>query len=198
MYDDSPEVPILPPSVERAIPTLRRIGWFSFWSQIVFAIFSFLCVMLGLTFSRGIGNNNSGGGPQIFFALTGLIVLIMSIYWASRYSKLSRQLATPNGKTRPKRSETLQLIERGLVINLVGLLFCLISAEAISGILLIKMQGQSAIQGAGGGFNISAEFLSKLIQPADIFTLAGITHSLVGHFIGLVASLWLLRSIGRS
>jgi Protein of unknown function (DUF3611) len=197
MYDQS-EITVLPPALERAIPALRRIGWVSFWSQIVFAIFAFLCVMLGVTFGRGIGNSSSGGGPQIFFALTGLIVLIGSIYWASRYSKLARQLANPNGKIRPKRSDTLQLIERGLVINLVGLLFCLISAEAIAGILLIKMQGQSAIQGAGGGFNISAEFLSKLIQPADIFTLAGITHSLVGHFIGLLASLWLLRSISRS
>ncbi|MDY6937950.1 MAG: DUF3611 family protein [Cyanobacteriota bacterium] len=186
----------LPPAVARASTALRRAGAIGFWVQVVLGVVAGLIFLFAIPASAASKRTTEATisaeqGPGIFFAVTSVVALLISIYWSSRYIKLARKLATVDGERRPKRSQTNQLIERGLIVNLVGLFFGLLAAETITGILLAK-----ALQAQGVAF--SQDALSQLIQPLDIFVVLGNTHTLVAHFSGLLTSLWLLKWINRS
>lgn len=184
----------LPPSVERVIPALRRAGQISFWTQVVLGVVAGLififCIPIASSNNSAPAEINPGRGPGIFFALTGLVCLIISIYWASRYTQLSRVLGG-NSEDRPSKAETLKTIELGVIVNLVGMLFNLLAAETITGVLLAK-----ALRSEGVAFSPAA--INQLIQPLDIFVVLGNTHTLFAHFVALVFSLWLMRWVARS
>jgi Protein of unknown function (DUF3611) len=189
---NSPQLHSLPPSVERAIPVLRRFGWISFWIQVILGVVAGLIFLFAVPVaaaSKAEGTVSPESGPSGFLAVAGLVALFISVYWSSRYPKLAQQLAIP--EKRPSKSETLQLIERGLIINLVGMLFSLLAAETIAGVLLAK-----ALQSSGVTFSDLAQ--KTLIQPLDIFVVLGNTHTLVAHFTGLLSSLWLLKWLNKS
>lgn len=184
----------LPPSVERVIPALRRAGRISFWTQVVLGVVAALififCIPIASSNASSPAEINPGRGPGIFFALTGLVCLSVSIYWASRYTQLSRVLGG-NSEDRPSKAETLKTIELGIIVNLVGMLFSLLAAETITGVLLAK-----ALRSEGVAFSPVA--INQLIQPLDIFVVLGNTHTLFAHFVALTFSLWLLRWVTRS
>jgi len=184
----------LPPSVERVIPALRRAGQVSFWVQVVLGVVAALiylfCIPIASSNASAPVEINPGRGPGIFFALTGLVSLAVSIYWASRYTQLSRVLGGST-ETRPSKAETMKTIELGIIVNLVGMAFALLAAETITGVLLAK-----ALRSEGVAFSPAA--INQLIQPLDIFVVLGNTHTLVAHFVGLTFSLWLLRWVANS
>ena len=183
----------LPPSVERVIPALRRAGQISFWTQFFLGIIAALIFIFAIPIASNPTDPSGmspGRGPGIFFALTGLVCLIVSVYWASRYTQLARVLGG-NNEDRPSKAETLKTIELGIIVNLVGMLFSLLAAETIAGVLLAK-----ALRAEGVAFTPGA--IDRLIQPLDIFVVLGNTHTLFAHFVALVFSLWLIRWVTRS
>ncbi|MBP0001313.1 MAG: DUF3611 family protein [Cyanobacteria bacterium SID2] len=185
----------LPPAVERVIPALRLAGWTSFWVQIVLGIVAGLIFVFAVSVAAfddsEAAQMNPGRGPGIFFAITGLIALGISIYWSASYVQLAKRLKIPDSSVRPTRAQTVRSIEIGTLINIVGMLFNLMAAETITGILLAK-----ALRSEGVAFSPAA--LKQLIQPIDLFVVLGNTHTLVAHFIALVASLWLLRWVANA
>ncbi|PPT05800.1 hypothetical protein CKA32_000358 [Geitlerinema sp. FC II] len=192
---DSSEIQALPPAVERVIPALRRAGQLSFWVQIILGVVAALIFLFTIPIAAsdepGAAQINPGRGPGIFFAVTGLVALGISIYWTLRYGQLAKRLGIADSTLRPTRAETVRAIEIGSIVNLVGMLFNLLAAETITGILLAK-----ALRSEGVAFSPAA--LNQLIQPIDIFVVLGNTHTLFAHFIGLTTSLWLLRWVVKS
>lgn len=194
-----PESSSIPPAIERIVPAFRRSGWISFWVQVVIAVVAtliFAFSLISLAFSDSSAGRsqtiNPGTGPGIFFALSGLIALAISIYWTYRYTRFAKQLVSPEAGKRPSKSDAVQLVQRGLIINLVGMLFNLMAAEAITGILLAK-----SLQSLGAFFSATGS-ITRLIQPLDIFVVLANTHSLVAHFVGILVALFLLRAIYRN
>ncbi len=185
----------LPPPVQRVIPALRRVGWISFWIQLVLAVVAGLIFLFAILIEspaprEAVRTSNVGIGPGIFFAILGLVSLGLSIYWAFRYTRLSQQLGSVNSKLRPRRADTLKMVRQGLMVNLAGMTFTLLAAEAIGGILLAK-----ALKYQGGGSLVTALRPQDFIQALDIFVVLANTHTIVAHFIGIITGLWLLNWI---
>ena len=180
----------LPLALQRVAMTLRTVGWIAFWSQLVLAVIS---AVILLTFSFFSGNENVQGSAQgtgfgLVFAICGLITLAIGIYFAFRYTRLSRNLLDSSTQ-RPSKAETLQLIRFGLIVNLAGMLFTIVGTFAIVGSILTKSLSQPQ---AGAIFDAS-----RFVQPLDLFAVQANINTILAHFVGIVAAIWLLDRLNR-
>ena len=182
----------VPPAVRRIASAFRITGVISLWSQLVLAVVSTLVLLFAAVSLnvRGEGSN-PGTGFGLLFAVAGLIMLYAGAYWAFTYTRLSRKLQASDPKLRPKPRDATQSLRVGLIINLIGMLLTLLGGQAIVGALLAK----SVAQPQGGA--VFAERLTQFVQPLDIFVVQANTNTIFAHFIGIVASLWLIRSMNR-
>ncbi|QKD83341.1 DUF3611 family protein [Thermoleptolyngbya sichuanensis A183] len=187
----------LPPAVQRVALAFRRTGWISFWAQLVPGVISagsLIFASFGLaaaTTTPGVPSPTSTEtGTGAFFSMLGLIALAASVFWAFRYARLGRRLQTADTRVRPKRGEAFQLLRVGLMINLAGMLLTFLGAQAIIGSLVIKASAQ--------GFAIFSGSAARFVNPLDMLLVLATTNINMAHFIGIVASLWLLRVMSRS
>lgn len=181
----------LPPAVRRIAGAFRIVGWIGFWAQLVLAVVSSLVLLFAAPSLRS-GSNNPGTGVGLLFAVLGLVLLYIGAYWAYRYTQLSKRLQTPDTKVRPKPADVVSALRIGLIINLVGMLLTLLGAEAIVGALLAKSLSQPQ-----GGAIYDLGRSTQFIQSFDIFIVQANTNTIMAHFVGVVASLWLVRSMSR-
>ncbi len=181
-------------TIQEIAQAFRLTGWISFWAQLVLGVVA--AVILGFaSLSRDVATGQQrsvGTGLGIFFAVVAVIALGASLFWAFRYTRISRQLQSSNPNNRPRKADTIQLLRLGLSINLVGLLVGLIGAQAIVGALVAK--SLTLPQAGVGVYQIDP---SRIIRPLDIFVVQANTNTVAAHFAGLMGSLWLLNRVNR-
>jgi amino acid transporter len=181
----------LPPAVRRVASAFRITGLISFWAQLVLAVIStIVLIFAGSNLGNRSESPNPGTGVGVFFAFLGLVLLYAGVYWAFSYIRLARRLQASDPKNRPKPRDATQALRIGLTINLIGMLLTLLGAQAIVGSLLAKSLSQP--QGT-----ILAERSTQFVQSLDIFIVQANTNTVLAHFIGVVASLWLIRAMSR-
>lgn len=175
------------PNVLRVVLAFRRWGWASFWTQVVLCVVSSL-VLLQLVLLKAPTTNIPTGAdsnpatlPGLSFAWAGIAILGASIFWNFRYTQMAKKLRSPD---RPTKTQTVFQIKIGIMINLVGMLITLVGAASIVGALTLRSQ-QGVFAGAGN-FNLT-------IQPLDFQIIQASFNIIFAHFVGLVASLWLLN-----
>jgi Protein of unknown function (DUF3611) len=179
-----------PQTVRKIAAQLRRVGWAGFWLQLILAIVSTLIFLFAIPFAS-TGARNPGTGGSLLFALGGLVAVYISTYWSFRYISIGRKLKNPD--LRPKKADTVKLIQWGLLCSVLGLGSSVMGAESIAGTLLGK-----SLSLAQPFAVYSPDALSKIIQPLDIFIVLANTHTITAHFIGIVGSLWLLSKLSKS
>jgi hypothetical protein len=194
----------LPPAVRRVSSAFRWAGWISFWSQIVLAVVSGIVLLFAASNFGAVsqpvpstipgvpavpaGNTfNPGAGAGLGLAVLGLLALFAGSYWAFRYTRIARQLKTLDAQARPKPGDARWTLRTGLAINLAGMLLTILGAQTIVGSLV----GKSFAQGIG----IFTGNFARFINPSDIFLVQANTNTIMAHFIGLVATLWILRLV---
>jgi hypothetical protein len=121
--------------------------------------------------------------------VAGLVALFIGAYWAFSYTRLARRLKTPDAQARPKPGDLIKMLRMGMFINLVGTLLTLLGAQAIVGSLLLKSFAQ-----AGSLFSGT---LSRFVTPLDIFLVQANINTLMAHFFGIIATLWLIQVMNR-
>jgi hypothetical protein len=177
------------PNVLRVVLSFRRWGWTAFWTQVVLCVVSSVVLLQLFLFPRTGAISPTGLDtspatlPGLSFAWVGVAVLGASIFWNFRYTQMAKKLRSPD---RPTKSQTVFQIKIGLIINLIGMFVTLLGAFAIIGALTLRAgQGQAILPGAGS-FN-------SVIQPLDFQIIQASFNIIFAHFVGLVASLWLLN-----
>ncbi|NJM57609.1 MAG: DUF3611 family protein [Synechococcales cyanobacterium RU_4_20] len=177
-----------PAPVHKIASEFRRLGWASFWFQTVLGVVATGMLLLG---AAGLGNT-AGAGGGLLFAVAGLIALGVGSYRAFRNARMGRQLGVADKAVRPSRAETLTLLRKSIMANMIGLVLIILGAEAFSGALFFK----AASLGFGGLGLLSAD-PGKLIQLVDIFVVLANTHIIAAHFFGLATALWLVNRVAR-
>ncbi len=178
-----------PQTVRKMSAQLRRVGWAGFWLQLVLAVVSTLIFVFAIPFAS-TGASNPGTGGSLLFAIGGLLTVYASTYWSFRYVSIGRKLQNPD--LRPKKADTIKLIQMGLTISVIGMGSSVMGAESIAGTLLGK-----SLSLAQPFAVYSPDALGKIIQPLDIFIVLANTHTITAHFAGIVVSLWLLSRITK-
>ncbi len=161
-----------------------KVGWFGFWAQLVLTAVSII-ILLFATLAPSFNLNTLKSGIGLFAAIGGVLALGVSIYWMFRYTRLAKQLQVAHMGTHPTKAEFIQTLEMGVIVNLVGMLFTLLSSQTVAGALLIKVlsipQGTAIYQS------------NQLIEPLDIFVVQANICMIAAQFVGVVVSFWLLK-----
>lgn len=158
----------------------RQTGWAAFILQLVLTI-----PAVGILLFAG----NRVGNPIAFlFTISGVLILVFTIYWSFRYIIVGRRLRDP--LIRPKKSETVKMLRTGLLASLAGMFLALIGQGAILGVVAQK----AFSQGIGGFINTN---VSQFVQPSDILVVQSSFNVVTSHFVGIASALWLLYRMNR-
>ena len=119
---------------------MRRIGWIRFWIQSILGV----VVTAVLLFSNVV--NKSEGQlsltPGLSLTTISLILLLFSLWQGWLIVRTGRAIAS---NARPSRGQTSKLIKRGLINDLLGILFGLMDIKHLWGHFLyrhpLKQQG---------------------------------------------------------
>ena len=170
----------------------RITGWISFVLQLVLGVVSTLLLLVFVTFGRrpGTASSSAETGFGVFLAICGLVALGISIYLAFRCKNIGRQLQSPNSSNHPGKLETVKTLQLALIVNLVGMLLTLLGAQAIVGSLVVRAVSPQAV-------TTQLFDPNRIISGQDMFVVQANTNTITAHFVGLVASIWLLNRITR-
>lgn len=186
---------------------LRLTGWIGLVAQIGFGAVALLMLMFaiaGRSFSQTaalppgtvpgvVANVNRGTTPGIgigiFWAVCGILALLVGIYFAFRQTRLSRRLRHADTMKHPAKSEVMSVLRLGAIVGLVGMLLTILGGGATLGVLLSKSIAQP--QG------VTIYDPTRVIRSIDIMVVMANMSGIAAHFVGTVASLsvfeWLHR-----
>jgi len=170
------------PIVARLRKRLWGVGWLSWWAQTILTVVSAVLLLFASTVK--LPSPALLGG--LLLALTGLATSFCSMLWTWGYTRISVKLGKEAIAPAEAAKRAAGALRKGLLLNLLGMGVSLLGAEAIIGTLTAKALTQAATVAVGS--------VSAPVQALDLLIVQANTNTLASHFIGLCASLRLLRA----
>ncbi|MBD2448574.1 DUF3611 family protein [Nostoc sp. FACHB-152] len=183
------EVRTVAPSLQGIGNTIRLTGWVTFWIQLGLAVVSGITVLFAYTGRNFTDQPNAGLGIGVFWAIAGIIALLFSVYWDFRYTRLGKRLGNPNHALHPSKADTIAALRLGLIVSLVGILLTLLGTGSTLGVLVAKSISQPP--------GVAITDPNKIIRALDVFVAVANINGITAHFIGTVASLWLIERVNK-
>ncbi|ABX09247.1 DUF3611 family protein [Prochlorococcus marinus] len=183
---DQPDFPLLSLG-------MRRIGWIRFWIQTILGV-----VVIGVLLFNNVGSSlarNSeralGLGPGLSLTTFAFFLLLYSLWQGWLIVRAGRAINSP---ARPSRGETSRLLKRGLIVDLLGLVFSSVGYQSLAGALFV----QASMQAPGISLGVGKFDMNNYpITSLEMLSVLSNTQVLFAHLIGLIFSLWLLQRIYR-
>ncbi|XP_019173683.1 PREDICTED: protein TIC 21, chloroplastic-like [Ipomoea nil] len=165
----------------------KRLGSIGFWGQLVCTV-----VAAGiLSFSVVITGKITS--PFTFYSTAaGIAAAFLSVFWSFGYLRLSAKLkktASEPSKA-PPRADVVKSLKNGIALNLVGMGAAVVGLQATVGWLSAKALTTSSVpyyQGISPG--------SSPVLALDVILVQASANTILSHFLGLLFSLELLRSV---
>lgn len=183
-------------NLESAWSLCKQYGWISFWFQLVLTIVAAVVVLFSMAFT-------SQQSPQtaIYLTLFGVVTGFLSTFWSFGYVRLSRKLRQfldsdgAESAPRVRRTDVINMLEKGAIINVLGAGASLIGLQATIGLLVAKTLTTAAVN----------PFLASSANPSswspvlafDVFGIQATTNCLLSHFASLIIALFLMRRIAN-
>jgi len=188
---NTPESYSITPATRQTAAIFRTIGWLSFGLQVAFGAVSGVALLFASSSSpANEKTSNPGTGFGIFLAVCGVLVLCVSAFLAFRLTRIANRLEAPNPNRHPNKANTIKILRIALITSLVGMSLTLLGAEATIGVLLAK-----ALTLPQGVAVYNAE---RIIRPLDVLVVQANINVIAAHFVGIVASLWLLGRLNQA
>lgn len=180
--------PSLPVQVQKVSANLQRWGFWGFWSQLVLGIISIVTLLFSTPVLFEQKESNPANQFGILCAFLSIIILAIGVFvFHFRYKKIGKQLESIDIKQRPRKSDTLQLIKFGLVMNLSGMLLAILGAQALIGLSL------------GKSLTLAPQLIGpdpqNFVNSLDFLIIQANTNTITAHFAGIVSALFLLNNI---
>lgn len=165
----------------------KRLGSFGFWGQLVCTIVAAVILSFSIVVTGKVTS------PATFYATAGGIAAgFISVFWSFGYIRLADKLKrTANNPVKaPPRADVVNSLKNGIVLNLLGMGAAVLGMQATVGFLVAKALTTSSnpfYQGVSPG--------SSPVLALDVFLVQASANTILSHFLGLVCSLELLRSV---
>ncbi|CAM8907027.1 unnamed protein product [Rhodiola kirilowii] len=173
--------------LENTARYFRRLGSLGFWGQLV-------CTLVSATIlSFSVVVTGKVTSPATFYATAGgIVAAFISVFWSFGYIRLSERLKrTANDPSKaPPRADVVRSLKNGIGLNLLGMGAAILGMLATVGLLVAKALTSSAnpfYQGISPGYSP--------VLALDVFLVQASANTILSHFLGLVFSLELLRSV---
>jgi len=182
-------------ALERATSAIRRYGWIGFWVQLTLSVVSAVILLFSVAFT-----SQSGPRASLYLTLIGILAGFLSTFWNFSYTrtgiKMQQYLDAPPGTNVPKvkKQAVVDLVTNGVMVNLLGLGSTLLGIQALVGVLVAKTLSNAS----ANPFIASAAGVYNPVLALDVFLVQAATNMLLGHFLSLGCSLWLLSVVGES
>ncbi|KAM5549446.1 protein TIC 21, chloroplastic [Rosa sericea] len=165
----------------------KRLGSLGFWGQLVCTVVAAVILSFSVVITGKISS------PPTFYATAGgIVAAFISVFWSFGYIRLSdklRKTASDPAKA-PPRADVIKSLRNGIGLNLLGMGAAVLGMQATVGILVAKALTSSATpyyQGISPGYSP--------VLALDVFLVQASANTILSHFLGLVFSLELLRSV---
>jgi hypothetical protein len=169
-------------------PAFRRLGWIGFWVQVVFGSIPIVLLAYFFTFSGNSSVTRSGVPFVEYLTIANLFLLLFTLFWSHRYTRLARDLADPN--RRPTESSVIGTVWTGVTASAIGMIFSMIVLLVEAGGMLFYFlkapQGGIPVVQTGGVES------PHWVSAVDMVSLMALILVLFSELIVLVLSLWLL------
>lgn len=165
----------------------KRLGGLGFWSQLVCTVVSSVILAFSVVIT------GSPTSPATFYmTAVGIVAAFLSVFWSFGYIRLAERLRkTANDPAKaPPRADVVKNLKNGIIINIFGMGATVLGMQATVGLLVAKALTSSA--------NPYYQGLSPAYSPVlalDVFLVQACGNTLLSHFLGLLFSLELLRSV---
>ncbi|XP_042508611.1 protein TIC 21, chloroplastic [Macadamia integrifolia] len=172
--------------LENASRYFKRLGSLGFWGQLVCTVVSAVILSFSVVVTGKISSP-----PTFYCTAGGIAAAFISVFWSFGYIRLSdrlRKTASDPSKA-PPRAEVVKSLRNGIVVNLLGMGAAILGMQATVGLLVAKALTSSVnpyYQGTPGYSPVLA---------LDVFLVQASANTILSHFLGLVFSLELLRSV---
>lgn len=165
----------------------KRLGSLGFWGQLVCTIVAAVILSFSVVITGKITS------PATFYATSGgIVAAFLSVFWSFGYIRLSDRLRkTANDPSKaPPRADVVKSLKNGIAVNLLGMGAAILGMQATVGLLVAKALTTSSnpyYQGITPG--------NTPVLALDVFLVQAGANTILSHFLGLVFSLELLRSV---
>ncbi|PON74687.1 Protein TIC [Parasponia andersonii] len=165
----------------------KRLGSLGFWGQLVCTVVAAVILSFSVVVTGKVTS------PATFYATAGgIAAAFISVFWSFGYIRLSERLRkTANDPSKaPPRADVVKSLRNGIALNLLGMGAAILGMQATVGLLVAKALTTSAnpyYQGLSPGYNP--------VLALDVFLVQASANTILSHFLGLVFSLELLRSV---
>lgn len=165
----------------------KRLGSLGFWGQLICTVVSAVILSFSIVVTGKISS------PLTFYATAGgIAAAFISVFWSFGYIRLSEKLRKTaiDPSKAPPRADVVKSLKNGIILNLLGMGAAILGMQATVGSLVAKALTSSAnpyYQGIGPG--------STPVLALDVFLVQASANTILSHFLGLVFSLELLRSV---
>lgn len=176
------------PNIRKIANTFRLYGWIGFWLQLTMAFVSGLALVFA-TFGRNFSPDTYPGvGIGIFWAVCGVILLVIGIVFDFRYVRIAKGLLhEPEAVVHPRKAETIRFLRLGAFLGFMGMLLSLIGSGAGVGILVAKTVSQPP--------GVAIVDPNKIVRALDVFVVLANFNLIAAHLVGTVTSFWLLDRV---
>jgi hypothetical protein len=170
----------------RIASAFQVLGWIGFWAQMAMAFVSGIALLFA---AFGLSpNTSSGTSVGIFWAICGVILLVIAIVFDFQYVRIAKGLLRePGAILHPKRTETVRLLRIGTFIGFAGMLVALVGSGASVIVLVAKTVSQPP--------GVAIVDPNKIVRALDVFVVLANLTLIAAHLIGTVIPFWLLDRV---
>ncbi|XWS62948.1 hypothetical protein CRYUN_Cryun06bG0054500 [Craigia yunnanensis] len=165
----------------------KRLGNLGFWGQLVCTVVSAVILSFSVVITGKITSLVTS-----YATTAGIVAAFISVFWSFGYIRLSEKLKrTANDPSKaPPRAGVVKSLKNGIALNLLGMAAAILGMQATVGLLVAKALTSSTnpyYQGISPGYSP--------VLALDVFLVQAAANTILSHFLGLVFSLELLRSV---